>query len=270
MVEAGKYIEEPTDRNAERYNPKTIASIQVREFERIATRLGEMDRVLGGGLVRGHVVLFAGDPGAGKTSLALQMLHSCDSARGLFISAELTENAVGVYAKRLGTYSSRIEFVATEDTDDIDKIVKASTAQVIVVDSLSKLATAGLNGQSGNPNQVKYAMDELIRVARERQRALVVISHVNNDGEIAGPRRIQHGAHVTLMFLKRKNNMRTVKSIKSQQGPSDEKCWFRRTETGALEPSGPPVQIADHAFPYRTKRRRTVDHSPGHERKATP
>jgi DNA repair protein RadA/Sms len=249
-------------------SPKIISSVRVPVFERVVIDLEGMPELLGGGAVRGHVGMIGGKPSSGKTTLAIQMLDRAQCARALFISAELPEVKVAQYTERVGANARRIEVVECTDTDEIERHVRHSAADVVVVDSISELSSRRVKGQAGDPLQVRLAMETLLRTASFHRRAIFVITHVNAEGRMVGPMRIQHGAQLLMMVHRKQGPFRLVRSHKSQQGPDNVRAWYRVDERGRLVPSPPPVQYRDDVSRTARRKRALDDSADGAGRRA--
>ena len=216
-------------------SPQPLADIPGAAHERLATGVAELDRVLGGGLVRGAAVLLAGEPGAGKSTLALQAAAGLEGAGAsvLLICGEESVHQVAARARRLGGIQTARALAAT----DLSEVANhAQGFDVVVVDSIQTLATPELTGEPGSVTQVRGCTAALARQARELGSALVLVGHVTKDGSIAGPRALEHLVDAVLTFEgDRGQPLRLLRSSKNRFGGTAELGVFEMTERGLVE-----------------------------------
>jgi DNA repair protein RadA/Sms len=177
--------------------PVPLSEISEKEFERISTGLAPLDHVLGGGLVRGSVVLLASPPGIGKTSITLQMLHGLGH-RSLYVTGEETLTQLKETARRVGATSREIFAIAAHDLDRILTRAQRISARMIAIDSIQKMVCKDLDGRAGTTGQLKECTARLVQYAKQTNTALWLIGHVTSDGSIAGPKTIEHDVDVVL------------------------------------------------------------------------
>lgn len=209
---------------------------------RLSTTIGEFDRVLGGGLVQGSATLIGGDPGIGKSTLLLQaaaMLST--SARCAYISGEEAVDQVRMRAERLGVSDKQVELAAATNVRDICAAMDvADGPRVVVIDSIQTMYVDALDSAPGTVGQVRACAQELIRVAKRRGTALLIVGHVTKEGAIAGPRVLEHMVDTVLYFEgERGHPFRILRGVKNRFGPTDEIGVFDMTGEGLMEVGNP-------------------------------
>ncbi|HVB27373.1 MAG TPA: DNA repair protein RadA, partial [Mycobacteriales bacterium] len=205
------------------------------------TGIGELDRVLGGGFVRGAVVLLAGEPGVGKSTLLLEVAARAPG-RALYVTGEESAAQVRLRAGRVGALSPHLYLAAETDLATVLGHIDAVGPDFVVADSVQTLARADVDGAAGGVAQVREVAAALIRVAKERGIATVLVGHVTKDGQVAGPRALEHLVDVVLAFEgDRQSRLRLVRAVKNRYGPADEVGCFDLSDSGIVElpdPSG--------------------------------
>src|SRR5436305_13376083 len=212
--------------------------------ERLSTGIGEFDRVLGGGLVPGAVVLLAGEPGIGKSTLLLTAAaaYAATGARTLVITGEESMAQVRLRADRVKALSPNLYLAAETDLGSVLGQIEAIQPRLVIVDSVQTVASAAVDGTPGGVTQVREVAAALIRDAKERNMACVLVGHVTKDGSIAGPRILEHLVDVVLQFEgDRASTLRMVRGVKNRFGPADEVGCFELVDDGIIgvaDPSG--------------------------------
>jgi DNA repair protein RadA/Sms len=223
---------------------RPIPQVDVEAARVRATGLGELDRVLGGGLVPGAVVLLAGEPGIGKSTLLLEVAARCARPAGpsLVVTGEESTAAVRLRAGRTGALDPSLYLAAENDLGAVLAHVDAVRPALLVVDSVQTVAAAEVDGSPGGVSQVRTVAAVLGQVAKERGIATVLVGHVTKDGTIAGPRVLEHLVDVVLHVEgERHGRLRLVRAVKNRYGPCDEVGCFDLGEEGVTEvpdPSG--------------------------------
>jgi DNA repair protein RadA/Sms len=210
---------------------------------RAPSGIAELDRVLGGGLVAGSAVLVAGDPGIGKSTLLLQAAASLAKAgrRVLYVSGEEAVDQVRLRARRLGLQDSRLELAASINLREIAAGLEAAgDATLVVIDSIQTMWMDGIDSAPGTVSQVRACSFELIRLAKTRNFAVVLVGHVTKEGAIAGPRVLEHMVDAVLYFEgDRGHQFRILRAVKNRFGATDEIGVFEMTDAGLAEVANP-------------------------------
>jgi DNA repair protein RadA/Sms len=216
--------------------PIPLSSIESREGMRLDTGIAEMNRVLGGGLMRGSSVLVGGEPGIGKSTLMLQLASRTQSpGRSLYISGEESPGQLRMRADRLGVSSDRIEVLAETELTAVMQVLEQVKPVIAIVDSLQTLYTREVNALPGTVNQIKVCTQELVEWARRRGTGLLLVAHVTKEGAIAGPKLVEHLVDTVLSFEEASAEVRTLQAVKNRFGSVDEIGFFRMTESGLAE-----------------------------------
>ncbi len=216
---------------------------EAQEFPRIQVGINELDRVLGGGLVQGSVVLIGGDPGIGKSTLLLQTAESLakKNVKIVYISGEESVDQVRLRAKRMGIEQDSIELASTTNVGEIvSSISAAKQPTVVVIDSIQTMFLDELNSAPGTVSQVRAAAGELTIFAKKNNITLLIVSHVTKDGQIAGPKVLEHMVDTVLYFEGEKDlSFRILRAQKNRFGAANEIGVFEMNEIGLSEVSNP-------------------------------
>lgn len=230
-----------------------IAEVAADSATSWATGVAELDRVLGGGLVAGAVVLLAGEPGVGKSTLLLDVAsRAAQHARTvLYVTGEESAGQVRLRAERIGALRPRLLIAAESDLGTVLGHVEQTSPDLLVVDSVQTLSSDAAPGTAGSVTQVREVAASLIRAAKERGMATVLVGHVTKDGSIAGPRVLEHLVDVVCQFEgDRHSRLRLLRAVKNRYGPTDEVGCFDLSEVGIVglaDPSG--LFLSRHAEP---------------------
>ena len=224
---------------------RPIAEIDVEAARSRPTGVAELDRVLGGGLVPGAVLLLAGEPGVGKSTLLLEVAHRYAEGGdrpALVVTGEESAAQVRLRAERTGALHERLFLAAETDLSAVLAHLDAVSPGLLVVDSVQTVASPAVEGAAGGVTQVRAVAAALIAAAKERGMATVLVGHVTKDGAIAGPRVLEHLVDVVLHFEgERHSTLRLVRAVKNRFGPADEVGCFALTDAGIeglADPSG--------------------------------
>jgi DNA repair protein RadA/Sms len=242
---AGTLTETVTERGgrrpAEDAIPISLSAIEAQEIERVPTGLGELDRVLGGGLVAGQVVLIGGDPGIGKSTLLLQALAALGGSRkALYVSGEESADQVAMRARRLSLATHGVELLAEIQLEKIAATLDARKPGVAVVDSIQTLWSEMLQSAPGSVAQVRECAAQLARHAKRSGTALFIIGHVTKEGAIAGPRVLEHIVDTVLYFEGDPHSaFRLVRATKNRFGAVNELGVFAMTDKGLRAVTNP-------------------------------
>src|SRR3954471_4828292 len=219
-----------------------IGQVSARAATRAKTGVAELDRVLGDGLVPGAVVLLAGEPGVGKSTLLLEVAARWAKAgrRTLYVTGEESAAQVRLRAGRTDALADELYLAAETDLGTVLGHIEEVEPSLLVVDSVQTVGTAEAEGSPGGPTQVREVTGALVRVAKRRGMAVVIVGHVTKDGAIAGPRLLEHLVDVVLAFEgDRHSGFRMVRATKNRFGPADEVGCFEMAETGIVEVTDP-------------------------------
>jgi len=211
-----------------------LAHVAPQENRRIATGLPEFDRVLGGGLVAGGVVLLGGDPGIGKSTLLLQASAALGAAhRTLYVTGEESTDQIALRAQRLGLVNAPVELLAEVQLEAIVAAIDTTTPEFVVVDSIQTVYTEALQSAPGSVAQVRECAAQLTRYAKQRGVAMIFVGHVTKEGAIAGPRVLEHIVDTVLYFEgEPHSSFRLVRAIKNRYGAANELGVFAMSERG--------------------------------------
>jgi DNA repair protein RadA/Sms len=230
--------------------PVPLAQVEAPAMRRLETGIGELDRVLGGGLVPGSLVLLGGSPGIGKSTITTGALANL-AARGssvLYVSGEESAAQVKLRAERLGERALAIPIVAETDLDAVIATLEDVRPQVCVVDSVQTLHSAALTSAAGSIAQVREVADRLVAVAKRREVAVVLVGHVTKEGALAGPRVLEHLVDCVLQLEgERERSYRTLRALKNRFGSTNEVGVFEMRDAGLVEVADPSSRFVSEA-----------------------
>ena len=215
---------------------------EIKECPREIIGIGELDRVLGGGLVKGSAVLIGGDPGIGKSTLLLQTLCALanNGVNCMYISGEESTNQVRIRADRLGLKKAPIKLASATSVNDILKSIAKELPSVVVIDSIQTIFSPEISAAPGTVSQVRTCANELVTLAKTKDITMLIVSHVNKDGQIAGPKVLEHMVDTVLYFEGDKDyQFRILRSIKNRFGAANEIGIFDMGDSGLLEIKNP-------------------------------
>jgi DNA repair protein RadA/Sms len=220
-----------------------LSKIQKKDFARVSTGLGEFDRVLGGGIVPGSLILVSGDPGIGKSTLLTQLSLKVKSA--LYIAGEESAQQIKIRVDRINSKSD----LAVLNETDVDAIVEAVQREkpgLVIIDSIQTLETTDLNSIAGSVGQVRESAHRLQLIAKALHIPIFLVGHVTKEGTVAGPRTLEHVVDVVLSLEgESTSNFRILRSTKNRFGPTDEVGIFEMEETGMTEVKNPSQVFLD-------------------------
>ncbi len=222
--------------------PVSIDSVQMTDAERLRTNIGEFDRVLGGGLVPGSLVLIGGDPGIGKSTLMLQALYGLahKGMRVLYVSGEESINQITLRSKRLGTIGSELFIVSEVNLESIFDMLEHVKPQVLVIDSIQTMFNGDLTSPPGSVSQVRESTMRLMLMSKRSNIPTFLVGHVTKEGAIAGPRLLEHMVDTVLYFEGDRNHVfRILRAVKNRFGSTNEIGVFEMKERGLDEVSNP-------------------------------
>ena len=219
---------------------RSLHEVSLAEDPRIPTRQSELDRVLGGGLVAGSVVLIGGDPGIGKSTILLQTLTELDSLKSLYVTGEESLQQVGLRAKRLGLPTQHLRLLTETCVENIIALAAQEQPQLMVIDSIQTIFTDQLQSAPGSVSQIRESAAKLVRFAKQTQTALFIVGHVTKEGTLAGPRVLEHMVDTVLYFEGDPGGRyRILRAVKNRFGAVNELGVFAMTEQGLKGVSNP-------------------------------
>ena len=227
-----------------------LADVEARDFPRLPTLIGEFDRVLGGGLVEGGVVLIGGDPGIGKSTLLLQAAaRLAEQVTVLYVTGEESAQQVALRAKRLGVNAAKVRLLAEIELDRIQAAIAEQQPRVAVIDSIQTLYSASLTSAPGSVAQVRECAAQLTRTAKQGSTTVVFVGHVTKEGTLAGPRVLEHMVDTVLYFEgETHTTFRLIRAFKNRFGAVNEIGVFAMTEKGLREVTNPSaIFLSQHA-----------------------
>jgi DNA repair protein RadA/Sms len=218
--------------------PVRLGSVEATEVARLPTGIGELDRVLGGGIVPGSLVLIGGSPGIGKSTLTTMALANLTGAgrRTLYVSAEESAAQIKLRAERLSGAALEIPVIAETDLGAVLATLERERPDVCVIDSVQTLHAAELTGAPGSVGQVREVAGEVMRVAKQHRIAVLLVGHVTKEGALAGPRVLEHLVDCVLQFEgERERTYRTLRALKNRFGSTSEAGVFEMRGDGLVE-----------------------------------
>jgi DNA repair protein RadA/Sms len=218
--------------------PVRLSSVEAVRHVRLQTGIGELDRVLGGGLVPGSLVLLGGSPGIGKSTLTSMAMGNLQGAgrRVLYVSGEESAAQIRLRAERLPGAALEVPVLAETDLDTVLATLDAERPEVCVIDSVQTLHAADLTGAAGSVGQVREVADRITRLAKARDIAVLLVGHVTKEGALAGPRVLEHLVDCVLQFEgERERTYRTLRALKNRFGSTNEVGVFEMRQGGLVE-----------------------------------
>ena len=260
LVEAIEESSTSTNRYANKFEGlaassqlQKISSIKAAEIERTPTGIAEFDRVLGGGLVEGGVVLIGGDPGIGKSTLLLQVLchlgkgFDKKSSQAIYVSGEESPQQIAMRAKRLGLDASEVELLAEINLEKILATLQTHKPNIAVIDSIQTVYSEALQSAPGSVAQVRECSAQLTRLAKQLGITVILVGHVTKEGTLAGPRVLEHIVDTVLYFEGDQNSaFRLIRAFKNRFGAVNELGVFAMTEHGLREVANPSALFLSH------------------------
>ena len=217
---------------------KNIREIKSGEKERFDTGIGELNRVLGGGLVRGSLTLISGDPGIGKSTLLLQTANNIANKHGkvLYVSGEESEEQIKIRGDRLGINSDQLYIVSETSLDVIEAYINQLSPIFVIIDSIQTVYKEGVTSAPGSVSQVKECSNVMMRIAKGSNIPLFIVAHVTKQGELAGPRVLEHMVDTVLSFEgERTEEFRILRTMKNRFGTTSEIGVFEMRQEGLMQ-----------------------------------
>lgn len=231
--------------NAQDIRPVSITDIRVDNEERSSTGIREMDRVLGGGVVRGSLVLVGGDPGIGKSTLLLQICETiCSQSKIIYVSGEESVRQIKLRAERLNVKRPDLLMVSATNLESIARMLDEEKPGLVIIDSIQTMYTDTVSSAPGSVSQVREVTAGLVKTARSSGAAVVIVGHVTKDGAIAGPRVLEHMVDTVLYFEgDRHLSFRILRAVKNRFGSTNEIGIFEMRDTGLFEVENPSMMM---------------------------
>lgn len=222
--------------------PVCLSSIETKDEERVTTQMQELDRVLGGGIVPGSLVLVGGDPGIGKSTLLLQVCQKLadDGHEVLYISGEESLKQIKLRAERIGQFSDKLRLFCETNLELIGDTIRSSKPEVVIIDSIQTMYNEDVNSAPGSVSQVRESTSVLMQLAKGLGISIFIVGHVTKEGTVAGPRVLEHMVDTVLYFEgDRHASYRILRAVKNRFGSTNEIGVFEMRETGLTEVENP-------------------------------
>lgn len=227
-------------------NIKAIGDIDGSYDEvRYSTGLSELDRVLGGGLVKGSLVLLGGEPGIGKSTILLQICKTlCQNKSVLYVSGEESMRQIKMRAERLGVLSENLYLLSHTDAEAICEAVKSQKPDIVIIDSIQTMNISAISSSQGSITQVRECTNLFMHTAKSEEIPFFIVGHVNKDGAIAGPKVMEHIVDAVLYFEGQRNmSYRILRAVKNRYGSTNEIGIFEMSDKGLLEVENPSMML---------------------------
>jgi DNA repair protein RadA/Sms len=216
----------------------TLNEIKSESFKRVSTGIGELDRVLGGGLVPGSIILLGGEPGIGKSTLTIQLAAACPSA--LVISGEESVSQIKLRADRLHITAPKLELANETNVERIIATIIEKKPAVAIIDSIQTIYSSDAEGEAGSPTQIRATASKLLESLKSTSTATIIVGHVTKEGSVAGPKTLEHLVD-TVVYLEGDQHhlFRILRTVKNRFGSTDEIGVFQMEQTGLMEIKNP-------------------------------
>lgn len=221
--------------------PKNINDFESINYKRIDTKIDELNRVLGGGIVEGSLVLISGEPGIGKSTLLLQVASNIASKTNvLYISGEESESQIKMRADRLNIISSNLFLLSETKINDIEQILDKCNSKFVIIDSIQTVYDENITSAPGSLSQIRECVNILMRIAKLKNVSFFIVAHVTKQGDLAGPKSLEHMVDTVLNFEgDRLEELRILRTVKNRFGNTSEIGVFEMQEEGLVEVSNP-------------------------------
>ncbi|MEF2919964.1 MAG: DNA repair protein RadA [Acutalibacteraceae bacterium] len=225
--------------------PVSMRNIDTKNEDRYKTGLNEFDRVLGGGIVKGSLILLGGDPGIGKSTILLQVCNALgDELKILYVSGEESKRQIKLRSDRLGVDCDQLYVVTETDVEIVSQIIQNEKPDLVMIDSIQTMNLTELSSSPGSVTQVRECTNILMKTAKSLEIPVVIVGHVNKDGAIAGPKVLEHIVDAVLHFEGDKQmSYRILRAIKNRYGSTNEIGVFQMTNSGLSEVENPSLML---------------------------
>ncbi len=232
---------------AESSKPVLLKDVPLHDLPRIDTSNNELNRVLGGGMVPGSLVLIGGEPGIGKSTLVLQMALTIQERKVLYVSGEESPQQIKLRADRIANTTDNCHVVSETSMEKIHGHIKNTNPDLLVIDSIQTISSEGIESVPGSVSQIRECTGQILRVAKEQNLPVILIGHINKDGNLAGPKVLEHMVDVVLQFEGDRNHMyRILRSIKNRFGSTSEIGIFEMLGDGLRQVMNPSELLLSH------------------------
>lgn len=228
--------------------PTSILEVVTADETRFSTGLEELNRVLGGGVVSGSLVLVGGDPGIGKSTILLQMCRNLSETghKILYVSGEESMSQIKMRAERIGKFAKDMLLLCVNNLEDVEEYVQKDKPKVIIIDSIQTIIVDDISSAPGSVSQVKEVTARLMKMAKQMNIAIFIVGHVTKEGTVAGPRNLEHMVDTVLYFEGDRNaGFRILRAVKNRFGSTNEIGVFEMTEKGLSEVNNPSKVMLD-------------------------
>ena len=228
--------------------PVSITKINEQDHVRLGTGIGELDRVLGGGIVPGALMLVGGDPGIGKSTLLLQVCKNiADQGKNvLYVSGEESQHQIKMRAERIGEFSDTLKVLCGTDLDSITAAIEKENPDLVIIDSIQTMYLESVSSSPGSVSQIREVTAVLLKLAKSSQIPIFIVGHVTKDGNVAGPRVLEHMVDTVLYFEGDRNAVyRILRAVKNRFGSTNEIGVFEMREDGLAEVPNPSEYMLD-------------------------
>ena len=222
--------------------PVPLSKVEFTETDRTTTRIAELDRVLGGGIVSGSLVLVGGDPGIGKSTLLLQVCQnlSDQNLSVLYVSGEESLQQIKIRAERIGEFNDCLELLCETNLDVIKAVIEKKKPQIVIIDSIQTMFNENVGSAPGSVSQVRESTGVLMQIAKGMNISIFIVGHVTKEGVVAGPRVLEHMVDTVLYFEgDRHESYRILRGVKNRFGSTNEIGVFEMRNEGLIEVENP-------------------------------
>jgi DNA repair protein RadA/Sms len=227
--------------------PQKIGDVKIGYETRYATGFKELDRVLGGGIVQGSLILVGGDPGIGKSTILLQICQKAGTdKRILYVSGEESEGQIKIRAERLGVTAENIFLISETDVETIIECINSTKPDIVIIDSIQTMNRQDIASAAGSVPQVREATNAFMHIAKSMGISMFIVGHVTKDGALAGPRVLEHMVDCVLYFEgDRQNSFRILRAVKNRFGSTNEIGVFEMRDNGLCEVENPSMMLLE-------------------------
>ncbi len=227
--------------------PQSIKNVEVHRYSRFSTGIKELDRVLGGGIVKGSLILVGGDPGIGKSTLLLQICENTSKDKKiLYVSGEESEGQIKIRAERLNVDSENLYLVSETDIENIADFISCIQPDIVIIDSIQTMHRQDITSAPGSVPQVRETTNMLMHIAKQNDISMFIVGHVTKDGSLAGPRVLEHMVDCVLYFEgDRQMTFRILRCVKNRFGSTNEIGVFEMQTKGLIEVENPSAMLLE-------------------------